>query len=1336
MLLLAGCPVEPTTKTPGDSGTTPDSTDFDGDGYSNDEDCNDRDATVRPGAPETCDGRDENCDGAADNGLALISVFSDADGDGYGDDTTETLACGAADGQAAVGGDCDDGDADIHPGAPETDCASKTDYNCDGSVGYSDADGDGYSACQDCDDASTAAHPGGIEVCDAGDIDEDCDGTADDADADVSGRTSYYADVDADGYGTGVAIVRCEAVDGRAAVDGDCDDFNSAFHPGADELDCDDPADYNCDGSTGYADADADGFAACEECDDLSAGVYPGAEESCNGIDDDCDGATDPATSTGASKWYVDDDGDTYGDALSETTTCTAPTGFVGDSSDCDDTTFLVNPGAVEVCNGADDNCDSTVDEGFDSDTDGIADCDDVELCDGLDNDGDGDIDEEAADAQTYYADADLDGYGDVGSPTDACAAPTGSLLDGTDCDDSRDDVYPGAAESCDGADNNCDGAIDEAPALDGTNFYADTDGDGFGDASVVITGCSLPSGYVADNSDCDDASGTVYPGADERCDGADDDCDGSVDDGAIDADTWYADADGDTFGDAGSPILSCSQPLEYVADATDCDDAADDIHPGHDESCNGGDDDCDTTVDEDAVDATQWYADADADGYGDSLSSSVECAQPAGFVADDSDCDDTAIAVHPDAAETCDLEDDNCDGVVDEDGAVDGVTWYADADADTYGDAAVTRVACSQPADYVADDSDCDDANAAHNPAAVETCDGGDDDCDGLTDDASAVDETTWYGDTDGDGFGDASITTVACDAPPQYVAVGTDCDDALPGVNPAADEVCDAADRDEDCDGDVEDDDASTSASSMTSWYADADADGYGGGSGLLSCDSPTGYVATGSDCDDVEPTVNPAASETCGNFVDDNCDDDDNGCAPGGAGVPADADYRVFGASAYDYLGGVAGGGDLNGDGYDDLVGGAWGYDVSAVVTSAGRATAIRGPISAATVASATTVSGATLGDYGGFDVGMAGDTDGDGNDDFLVSAHGNTAARGLVSLVLGPAASSISLTGASSYLSGSAVGDQFGYSVAGAGDTNDDGFDDVVIGAPYNDSAGSNAGAVAVFRGPTAAGAVAFAAATTVLTGIGVNNSAGQHVSGGGDVDGDGASEILVGVPTVRVGSATAAGSAYILYGPAAAGTASLSAADAILSGEVASSQVGMSVAGAGDTDGDGYDDVLVGADQAQVGGVKMGSVYLYAGGATRLVSDAVTGAPTATLTGTALDDYFGRTTAHAGDIDGNGNGDVLVGATGVDHGVTLGVGAVYVFYGPLSGTIAGSAADYIVTATGSSDAYGYDVTGAGDTNADGYDDFVVGYTAADSGSLNNVGAMTLFLGSGY
>ena len=359
-------------------------------------------------------------------------------------------------------------------------------------------------------------------------------------------------------------------------------------------------------------------------------------------------------------------------------------------------------------------------------------------------------------------------------------------------------DHNPGADEYCDGHDDDCDGSVDEDSSVDALAWYADTDSDGFGDASSVDTECYQPSGYVADNTDCDDGEATTNS-ASEYCDGHDDDCDGSVDeDSALDASTWYADTDSDGYGDAASTDIECYQPSGYVADNTDCDDGESTTNPGADEYCDGHDDDCDGSVDEDSsVDALAWYADTDSDGFGDASSVDTECYQPSGYVADNTDCDDGEATTNPSVSEYCDGHDDDCDGSVDEDSALDASTWYADTDSDGYGDAASTDIECYQPSGYVADNTDCDDGEATTNPSALEYCDGHDDDCDGSVDEDSALDAITWYADNDSDGYGDATSTDVECYQPSGYVADNTDCNDGKAAVNPSASEFCDGIDN-----------------------------------------------------------------------------------------------------------------------------------------------------------------------------------------------------------------------------------------------------------------------------------------------------------------------------------------------------------------------------------------------------------------------------------------------------------------------------------------------------------------------------------------------------------
>ncbi len=435
-------------------------------------------------------------------------------------------------------------------------------------------------------------------------------------------------------------------------------------------------------------DDDADGYDSTEDCDDGDAAVNPGATESCNGLDDDCDGDTDEDDASDASAWYLDADGDGFGDAGQTATACYAPGGYVTDSSDCVDADSPAHPGATEICDGMDNDCDGALDEA------------------------------DAADAATWYADTDGDGYGDPAVAQSACSAPTSHVADATDCDDANQDVHPQASEHCDGVDEDCDGAIDEE-AVDQATWYADQDGDGWGDEGSSQQACEEPAEHVALAGDCDDLDELAWPDNQEVCDGSDNDCDGTTDGAdAADAQTWYADEDGDGFGDPDNAQLACEAPAGWTDNGEDCDDTLDEVRPGAEERCNQLDDDCDGEADIDAVDAVIWYPDQDGDGYGVTAEAYVACDPEEGGRTVSGDCDDLDPDTYPDAVERCDGHDDDCDGEVDEE-AIDMDTWYRDADGDGYGDAAHGKQACDQPAGHVANGDDPDDGDAAVYPGS-----------------------------------------------------------------------------------------------------------------------------------------------------------------------------------------------------------------------------------------------------------------------------------------------------------------------------------------------------------------------------------------------------------------------------------------------------------------------------------------------------------------------------------------------------------------------------------------------------------------------------------------
>jgi len=263
--------------------------------------------------------------------------------------------------------------------------------------------------------------------------------------------------------------------------------------------------------------------------------------------------------------------------------------------------------------------------------------------------------------------------------------------------------------------------------------LYADSDGDGYGNAGASILACSNLAGYVSNATDCDDSNGQVYPGATEVCNDYDDDCDGMIDEGVSAA--WYADADGDGHGNAANLQMACSQPVGYVASNDDCDDSNNAIYPGATEICNNLDDDCDGQMDE-GVGAV-WYADADGDGHGNAANVQMACSQPVGFVASNDDCDDSNNAIYPGATEICNDLDDDCDGQMDENA---GPIWFVDADGDGFGNAPDSVQSCAQPSGYVANFDDCDDNNSAIYPNATEIPNGLDDDCNSIVDDTLVV--------------------------------------------------------------------------------------------------------------------------------------------------------------------------------------------------------------------------------------------------------------------------------------------------------------------------------------------------------------------------------------------------------------------------------------------------------------------------------------------------------------------------------------------------------------------------------------------------------------------
>ncbi len=369
-------------------------------------------------------------------------------------------------------------------------------------------------------------------------LDTDNDGVPDSVDNCPTVANSNQSDVDNDGIGD--ACDTCTDIDhdgyGNPASatcthpEADCHDDDPAVNPGHAEVPGN-GTDDDCNAATpDCVDADADGYSVSGgvcgpvDCNDSNASVNPGhAEVPGNGVDDDCNAATPDC---------VDADGDGY-----------SVSGGVCGAIDCNDANASVHPGAAESCNGVDDNCNGTIDEGV---------------------------------TITFYRDADGDTFGNLAVTTQACSAPAGYVANSTDCNDSASSVHPGAAEVCNGIDDNCNGQTDEGVS---TTFYRDADGDNYGNPAVTTQACAQPAGYVINNTDCNDANASVNPGKTEiPGNGLDDDCNPATKD--------CKDLDADGYGNPAS--ADCAHPQ------LDCNDANANINPGMTEiPGNGLDDDC-----------------------------------------------------------------------------------------------------------------------------------------------------------------------------------------------------------------------------------------------------------------------------------------------------------------------------------------------------------------------------------------------------------------------------------------------------------------------------------------------------------------------------------------------------------------------------------------------------------------------------------------------------------------------------------------------------------------------------------------------------------------------
>lgn len=494
---------------------------------------------------EVCDGLDNDCDGDTDEDLGLSEC-----GEGECHHVVENCVNGKPNicdpMEGAVLESCD---------LKDNDCDGQTDEeDANGCVTYGyDNDGDGYwdpsipkrclcspnegfSALKgvDCDDSDEYVNPSVKEICNG--KDDNCDGNIDEVGA--LGCNTYWIDEDNDTYGNDLKAKKCLCKPDpdsyyTALKGGDCNDKNQSINPDAKES-CN-GVDDNCDGLTDgedslgctkfFADKDYDGHGvygdskclctkvfpysttAFGDCDDEDPEIHPLAQEKCNDKDDNCNGVVDDPGTPGCSNFLLDADGDGFG--VTGNTKCLCkPDGQYSatQGGDCDDSDPKIRPNALEICNERDDNCDNI------TDPEGSIGC------------------------EKYYEDADQDGYGNTLSFKCLCG-PMGQFSTklSNDCDDTKNDVNPGMAENCMTAfDDNCDGTKDSKDALNCITFYYDGDGDGYGTDESECW-CQ-PNGFykAIKNGDCNDFDKDINPSVKEKCNKKDDNCDGKINEGPV----------------------------------------------------------------------------------------------------------------------------------------------------------------------------------------------------------------------------------------------------------------------------------------------------------------------------------------------------------------------------------------------------------------------------------------------------------------------------------------------------------------------------------------------------------------------------------------------------------------------------------------------------------------------------------------------------------------------------------------------------------------------------------------------------------------------------------